>query len=202
MQTPRVDEKRAYRIPEFCWRYGIGRSTAYKLAKEGRLRLVKIGNRPSYCTRTRKPCCRGPSNPDPTGLARGAIGEIFRQQQPACNSAFRPTEQVRWAPKRSPQMSQFRANQINKSRRTTWKRGCVATSSCMQGRSAFVDRPDDGVRGRRLVPRLFPEGRQANATYASRMMHEARPAPQGIRGRPVTRTTAITAGRRSARIQP
>jgi hypothetical protein len=70
------------------------------------------------------------------------------------------------------------------------------------GRTAFVDRPDDGVRGRRLVPRLFPEGRQANATYASRMMHEARPAPQGIRGRPVTRTTAITAGRRSARIQP
>ena len=39
------DKRRAYRIPEFCWRYGIGRSTAYKLAKEGRLRLVKIGNR-------------------------------------------------------------------------------------------------------------------------------------------------------------
>ena len=42
---PRLEEKRAYRIPEFCWRYGIGRSTAYKLAKEGRLRFVKIGNR-------------------------------------------------------------------------------------------------------------------------------------------------------------
>jgi excisionase family DNA binding protein len=40
-----ADEKRAYSIPEFCWRYGIGRSTAYKLAKEGRLRLVKVGNR-------------------------------------------------------------------------------------------------------------------------------------------------------------
>jgi excisionase family DNA binding protein len=43
--TPRAEEKRAYRIPEFCWRYGVGRSTAYKLAKEGRLRLVKIGHR-------------------------------------------------------------------------------------------------------------------------------------------------------------
>jgi excisionase family DNA binding protein len=42
---PRADEKRAYRIPEFCWRYSVGRSTAYKLAKEGRLRLVKIGGR-------------------------------------------------------------------------------------------------------------------------------------------------------------
>jgi excisionase family DNA binding protein len=40
-----AEEKRAYRLPEFCWRYGIGRSTAYKLAKEGRLRLIKIGNR-------------------------------------------------------------------------------------------------------------------------------------------------------------
>jgi excisionase family DNA binding protein len=29
----------------FCWRYGISRSTAYKLAKEGRLRFVKIGGR-------------------------------------------------------------------------------------------------------------------------------------------------------------
>jgi excisionase family DNA binding protein len=43
--TQRPEEKRAYRIPEFCWRYGISRSTAYKLAKQGRLRLVKIGNR-------------------------------------------------------------------------------------------------------------------------------------------------------------
>jgi excisionase family DNA binding protein len=43
--TPRAEEKRAYRIPEFCWRYGIGRSTAYKLSKEGKLRFVKIGNR-------------------------------------------------------------------------------------------------------------------------------------------------------------
>jgi excisionase family DNA binding protein len=43
--TLRAEEKRAYRLPEFCWRYGIGRSTAYKLAKEGTLRFVKIGNR-------------------------------------------------------------------------------------------------------------------------------------------------------------
>jgi excisionase family DNA binding protein len=42
---PRAEERRAYRIPDFCWRYGVSRSTAYKLAKEGRLRLVKIGGR-------------------------------------------------------------------------------------------------------------------------------------------------------------
>jgi predicted DNA-binding transcriptional regulator AlpA len=42
---PRAEERRAYRIPDFCWRYGVSRSMAYKLAKEGRLRLVKIGGR-------------------------------------------------------------------------------------------------------------------------------------------------------------
>lgn len=42
---PRFEEKRAYHVSEFCWRYGIGRSTAYKLAKQGRLRFIKIGNR-------------------------------------------------------------------------------------------------------------------------------------------------------------
>ena len=42
---PHAEERRAYRIPDFCWRYGISRSTAYKLAKEGRLRLVKVGGR-------------------------------------------------------------------------------------------------------------------------------------------------------------
>jgi hypothetical protein len=97
-------------------------------------------------------------------------------------------------------MSQFSLTRSTKARRDLKTR--LRRNKLLHGRSAFVDRPDDGVRGRRLVPRLFPEGRQANATYASRMMHEARPAPQGIRGRPVTRTTAITAGRRSARIQP
>jgi excisionase family DNA binding protein len=44
-ETKRPDEKRAYRIPEFCWRYGVSRSTAYKLAKLGRLRMVKVGGR-------------------------------------------------------------------------------------------------------------------------------------------------------------
>jgi excisionase family DNA binding protein len=44
-RDPRTEERRAYRIPDFCWRYGVSRSTAYKLAKEGRLRLVKIGGR-------------------------------------------------------------------------------------------------------------------------------------------------------------
>ena len=43
--TQRPEEKRAYHIPEFCWRYGISRSTAYKLAKLGRLRMVKVGGR-------------------------------------------------------------------------------------------------------------------------------------------------------------
>jgi hypothetical protein len=96
-----------------------------------------------------------------------------------------------------PQFSLARSTKARRDLEARWRR-----NKLLHARSAFVDRPDDGVRGRRLVPRLFPEGRQASATYASRMMHEARPAPQGIRGRPVTRTTAITAGRRSARIQP
>jgi excisionase family DNA binding protein len=41
---PRAEERRAYRIPDFCWRY-VSRSSVYKLAKEGRLRLVKVGGR-------------------------------------------------------------------------------------------------------------------------------------------------------------
>ena len=74
-------------------------------------------------------------------------------------------------------MSQFSLTRSTKARRDLEAR--LRRNKLLHGRSAFVDRPDDGVRGRRLVPRLFPEGRQANATYASRMMHEARPAPQG-----------------------
>jgi excisionase family DNA binding protein len=42
---PRAEERRAYRIPDFCWRYSVSRSSVYKLAKEGRLRLVKVGGR-------------------------------------------------------------------------------------------------------------------------------------------------------------
>ena len=44
-EVRRAGEKRAYHIPEFCWRYGVSRSTAYKLAKLGRLRMVKVGGR-------------------------------------------------------------------------------------------------------------------------------------------------------------
>lgn len=39
------DQCRAYRIPDFCRLYGLGRSTVYKLVKQGRLRLVKVGSR-------------------------------------------------------------------------------------------------------------------------------------------------------------
>ena len=42
---PHAEERRAYRIPDFCWRYGISRSTTYALAKSGRLRLIKVNGR-------------------------------------------------------------------------------------------------------------------------------------------------------------
>ena len=38
-------ERRALRINEFCEAYGLSRSTAYKLIKEGKLRAVLIGGR-------------------------------------------------------------------------------------------------------------------------------------------------------------
>jgi predicted DNA-binding transcriptional regulator AlpA len=37
--------ERALRVPEFCRRYGISRSTAYKLKKEGKLQIVRIAGR-------------------------------------------------------------------------------------------------------------------------------------------------------------
>jgi excisionase family DNA binding protein len=37
--------RRALRISEFCTAYGVSRSTVYKLATEGRLRISKIGGR-------------------------------------------------------------------------------------------------------------------------------------------------------------
>jgi excisionase family DNA binding protein len=37
--------RRALRINEVCKAYGVSRSTVYKLAKEGKLRLSKIGGR-------------------------------------------------------------------------------------------------------------------------------------------------------------
>jgi excisionase family DNA binding protein len=41
----KLPEKRAYRVNEFCHRYGLSRSYAYVLAKQGKLRLVKVGHR-------------------------------------------------------------------------------------------------------------------------------------------------------------
>jgi predicted DNA-binding transcriptional regulator AlpA len=37
--------ERALRVPEFCRRYGISRSTAYKLKKDGKLQIVRIAGR-------------------------------------------------------------------------------------------------------------------------------------------------------------
>jgi predicted DNA-binding transcriptional regulator AlpA len=37
--------ERALRVPEFCRRYGISRSTAYKLKREGKLQIVRIAGR-------------------------------------------------------------------------------------------------------------------------------------------------------------
>lgn len=36
---------RAFSIPEFCGRYGIGRTNAYQEIATGRLRAVKVGRR-------------------------------------------------------------------------------------------------------------------------------------------------------------
>jgi hypothetical protein len=38
-------EQRAFDIVIFCWRYGVGRTTAYAEIKEGRLRARKCGKR-------------------------------------------------------------------------------------------------------------------------------------------------------------
>jgi excisionase family DNA binding protein len=43
--TAVATERRALRINEFCARYGLSRSTTYKLVKRGQLRLVKIAGR-------------------------------------------------------------------------------------------------------------------------------------------------------------
>jgi predicted DNA-binding transcriptional regulator AlpA len=37
--------ERALRVPEFCRRYGISRTTAYKLKKAGKLQIVRIAGR-------------------------------------------------------------------------------------------------------------------------------------------------------------
>lgn len=37
--------KRAYSVPEFCQAYGLGRTLAYEMMLDGRLRFVKVGDR-------------------------------------------------------------------------------------------------------------------------------------------------------------
>jgi predicted DNA-binding transcriptional regulator AlpA len=37
--------ERALRVPEFCKRYGISRTTAYKLKAQGKLQIVRIAGR-------------------------------------------------------------------------------------------------------------------------------------------------------------
>jgi excisionase family DNA binding protein len=39
----RSDEKRAFRIDEFCALYGLGRTKTYHLIKAGKLRTVLVG---------------------------------------------------------------------------------------------------------------------------------------------------------------
>lgn len=41
----RLDEKRAFRIDEFCALYGLGRTKTYDLIKAGKLRTVLVGGR-------------------------------------------------------------------------------------------------------------------------------------------------------------
>ena len=41
----RLDEKRAFRINEFCAVYGLGRTKTYDLIKAGKLRTVLVGGR-------------------------------------------------------------------------------------------------------------------------------------------------------------
>jgi predicted DNA-binding transcriptional regulator AlpA len=40
-----AQRERALRVPEFCRRYGISRSTAYKLKRDGKLQIVRIAGR-------------------------------------------------------------------------------------------------------------------------------------------------------------
>ena len=41
----RLEEKRAFRINEFCAAYGLGRTKTYDLIKTGKLRTVLVGGR-------------------------------------------------------------------------------------------------------------------------------------------------------------
>jgi excisionase family DNA binding protein len=40
-----LDERRAFRVNDFCALYSISRSSAYKLMAEGKLRTVRVGGR-------------------------------------------------------------------------------------------------------------------------------------------------------------
>lgn len=44
-QTQPMDTRAAYRVNDFCAAFGISRTTVYKLAKQKKLRLVKIAGR-------------------------------------------------------------------------------------------------------------------------------------------------------------
>jgi excisionase family DNA binding protein len=41
----RFEDKRAFRINEFCVAYGLGRTKTYDLIKSGKLRTVLVGGR-------------------------------------------------------------------------------------------------------------------------------------------------------------
>jgi excisionase family DNA binding protein len=43
--SARLEEKRAFRINEFCAAYGLGRTKTYDLIKSGKLRTVLVGGR-------------------------------------------------------------------------------------------------------------------------------------------------------------
>jgi len=45
MQVTQNETRRAYRVQDACRALGVGRSTLYKLAGNGKLRLVRIGGR-------------------------------------------------------------------------------------------------------------------------------------------------------------
>jgi hypothetical protein len=74
-------------------------------------------------------------------------------------------------------MPQFSLTRSIKARRDLEAR--LRRNKLLHARSAFVDRPDDGVRGRRLVPRAFPR-RQASKCDL-RKSHDARSAARPTR---------------------
>jgi hypothetical protein len=45
VKSKRADERRAYRVDEFCDAYRVSRATVYKLMKAGKLQTVLIAGR-------------------------------------------------------------------------------------------------------------------------------------------------------------